>query len=124
MRITPLFLPIIAFAVADAARGDPAPHPIAEIVTYRVKEGLRIEDVVEAARQTEDFLRTTGAVISRSLSRDENGVWTDHILWTSLAAAKATEAKAMQRPEFGRFFAMMAEKSVDLRHARVLMQMD
>ncbi|WP_187428641.1 hypothetical protein ROLI_012630 [Roseobacter fucihabitans] len=124
MRILPLFTTLIAFAATDTPRGDPAPGPIAEIVSYRLKPGISIEAAVLAAQGTEAFLRETGAVISRTLSRDDNGVWTDFILWTSLQAAKETEANAMQRPEFARFFAMMAETSVELRYARVMMQMD
>ncbi|MDW3222253.1 MAG: hypothetical protein R8G34_05095 [Paracoccaceae bacterium] len=124
MRILPLFTTLIAFAAADTGRAGSDTAQIAEIVTYRLKDGVTTQDVVKAAQATEPFLGSTGAVVSRSLSRDENGVWTDYILWTSLEAAKATEAQAMQRPEFMFFFAMMAEKTVELRYATVLMQMD
>ncbi|WP_298841960.1 hypothetical protein [uncultured Roseobacter sp.] len=126
MRIFPVFPILIAFAAADAASGggDGQASPVAEIVTYRVKQGVSTDALLDAARATEPFLASTGAVLSRSLSRDDDGLWTDYILWTSLEAAKATEAKAMERSEFQTFFAMMEEESTQLRHARVLMQMD
>lgn len=124
MRIFPFFIPLIAFAAADLARGGSGSGQIAEIVTYKLKEGIATQEALAAAQKTEAFLRSTGAVVSRSLSVDENDVWTDYILWTSLAAAKATEAQAIQRPEFAKFFALMADETVELRHARVVMQMD
>lgn len=124
MRKLPLFTTLIAFAAADMASGDPATGPVAEIVTYTVRDGVSTKELLKTAQKTEDFLRSTGAVLSRSLSRDDAGVWTDYILWTSLEAAKATEAQAMERSEFVTFFAMMAEGSVQLRYAQVLMQMD
>ncbi|MEP2427962.1 hypothetical protein [Roseobacter sp.] len=124
MRAHPLFMALITFATADAAMAGDAPGPIAEIVTYRVKDGITTAEALKAARQTEPFLATTGAVLSRSLSRDDRGIWTDYILWSSLAAAKATEAQAMQRPEFATFFGMIAEGSAQLRYAPVVFQMD
>lgn len=124
MRIFPLFTTLIALAAADTGRAGSDTAQIAEIVTYRLKEDVTKHDVVKAAQATKAFLDSTGAVVSRSLSRDENGVWTDYILWTSLEAAKATETKAMQRDEFAVFFSLMAEKTVELRYATVLMQMD
>lgn len=124
MHKLPLFTAFIAFAAADMASGGPAKGPIAEIVTYTARDGIRDKDLLRTAQKTETFLRSTGAVLSRSLSRDDTGLWTDYILWTSLDAARATEEQAMERPEFAAFFAMMAEGSAQLRYAQVLMQMD
>ncbi len=117
-----LSLPLIAFA--PAAEAGSAAQPVAEIVTYRLNEGVSQSEHVQAAKATRAFLMETGAVITRTLSVDETGLWTDHIVWTSLDAAKATEAEAMQRPEFGQFFSGMDEASVSLRHTSILMQME
>lgn len=124
MRALPLFTALIAFAGPDQGSGGAVQEPIAEIVTYRLKEGIAPENAVKAAQQTNQFLEKTGAVLARTLSRDDAGIWTDYILWTSLKAAKATEALALQRPEFQLFFDMMEETTVQLRYAPVLMQMD
>jgi hypothetical protein len=97
---------------------------VAEIVTYRLQSGADPQAHLAAARQTMPFLRSTGAVINRTLSRDDTGLWTDHILWTSLKAAKQTEALAMQRPEFNTFFSMIDETGLTLGHAPVMLQMD
>jgi len=114
-----------AFPVlAPSAEAGSASTPVAEIVTYRLKDGVSQAEHLAAAQGTRAFLNETGAVISRTLSVDADGQWTDHILWRSLDAAKATEAQAMQRPEFVAFFSGMDESSVTLRHAPVQMQMD
>lgn len=117
-----LSLPLIAFG--PAAEAGSASQPVAEIVTYRLNDGVSHADHVQAANMTRIFLKETGAVIARTLSVDETGLWTDHIIWTSLDAAKAAEAQAMQRPEFGAFFSGMDEASVSLRHTTILMQME
>ena len=117
-----LSLPLIAFA--PAAEAGSASQPVAEIVTYRLNNGVSQSEHVEAAKATRAFLIETGAVITRTLSVDETGLWTDHIIWTSLDAAKAAEAQAIQRPEFGQFFSGMDEASVSLRHTTILMQME
>lgn len=117
-----LALPLAVFAPTVEAGS--APQPVAEIVTYRLSDGVSVQDHLDAARATRAFLTQTGAVVRRTLSVDESGLWTDHIIWTSLEAAKETEAQAMQRPEFGRFFSGMDDTSVTLRHAPILMQME
>ena len=117
-----LSLPMIAFSPTTEAAS--SSQPVAEIVTYRLNAGVSQEDHLSAANATRAFLNETGSVITRTLSVDETGLWTDHIIWTSLEAAKAAEAQAMQRPEFGVFFSGMDETSVSLRHTTILMQME
>ena len=109
---------------APAGETGAAYSPVAEIVTYRLNEGVSQADHLAAADATRAYLKDTGAVISRSLSVDENGLWTDYIVWTSHTAAKAAEAQALQRPEFGEFFAGMDESSATMRHAPIMMQME
>ncbi len=117
-----LSLPLIAFS--PAAEAGSTAQPVAEIVTYRLNDGVIPAEHVEAAKATRAFLQETGAVIARTLSVDDTGLWTDHIIWTSLEAAKAAEAQAMQQPAFGAFFAGMDESSITLRHTTILMQLE
>ena len=101
----------------------PAPH-IAEIVTYKLIGSARPDTHRRAAAEMDGFLHKTGAVLSRVLSCDDDGLWTDHILWTSKAAAEAAQQQAMQRPEFQRFFSDIDPDSCALRHAPVQYLMD
>ncbi len=125
MNLAPaLTLAAILLLPADASRADPAGHAVMEIVTYRLKPGTDEAAYLDAARATEAFLRGTGAVVRRALTVDGSGIWTDVIHWTSMEAAKAAEAEAMQRPEFVAFFSAIDEQSVTMRHARILWQME
>ncbi len=124
MKIPALLFALATLTFAPEAQAGSASGPVAEIVTYRLKDGVDPQAHKKAAHGTIAFLTETGAVISRTLSVDETGLWTDHILWTSRAAAKKAEAQAMQRPEFGVFFSGMDESSVTMRHAPVMMQME
>ncbi len=123
-RLFSLALSLPLVALSPAAEAGSASQPVAEIVTYRLNDGVSQSDHLAAAQTTIAFLKDTGAVVTRTLSVDDTGLWTDHIIWTSLEAAKATEAQAMQRPEFGAFFAGMDDSSVNLRHTTILMQME
>ena len=120
-----LFLTTLALAPADAMAGSSdAPTPVMEIVTYRLKPGADVDAYLEAAKATEAFLRETGAVRRRALTVDADGTWTDIIEWTSMEAAKAAEAEAMQRAEFGAFFEAFDPASLNMRHAEIRWMME
>ena len=94
----------------------------AEIVTFRLAEGTDPSEFTKAAAAMEPFLKDTGAVIRRDLSVDKNGLWTDHILWTSAEAASAAAARIMQEPVAAPFMSMIDASSAQMRHASVRMQ--
>ncbi|NNE53866.1 MAG: hypothetical protein HKN30_15870 [Sulfitobacter sp.] len=87
---------------------------VAEIVTFRLTEGTPA-----AARTLEPMLRTSGQVLSRRLSCDAEGIWTDHITWRSMKEAKETAATLMQDPAAAPMMAMIAPEGVSMRHAAV-----
>jgi len=96
----------------------------AEFVTFRLKDGISNADFVQAASAIGAYLRNSGNVISRSLSRDDDGLWTDHIVWISMSSAKATATEVMQQPAFGKMADMIDPDSMNLRYGAILMQMD
>jgi hypothetical protein len=110
-------------APSDAARGT-VPQPVAEIVTFHLKPGTTSADFLAAAAKTEAFLRASGHVISRTLSRDDTGLWTDYIVWTDMKTAQTMAAQAMQHADFAPLMSMIAPEDVQLRHAPILFQMD
>lgn len=124
MRKLPLFTTLIAFAAADAMRSPAAAEPVAEVVTFKLVAGTDPQAFVAAARGIEPYLRGTGAVISRTLSVDADGIWTDYIVWTSLQAAKDAADALMAQPEAAPMMAVIAADSVTLRHAPILLTMD
>ena len=116
--------PITAFAPVGGVPGSATLQTVAEFVTFRLKAGISDQSFLAAADQTRAFLNDTSAVLRRSLSKDDSELWTDHILWTSMDIAKSTAEVAMQHPDFAPMMSMIDPKSVELRHAPVLMQMD
>ncbi|WP_300031209.1 hypothetical protein [uncultured Roseobacter sp.] len=118
MRFITLTTALITFAAADTARAG-ADTPVAEIVTFRLVEGADQAAFAEAASGMTPYLEGTGAIISRTLSADETGLWTDHITWTSMHAAKEAAAAMMQQPEAGPFMSLIDPDSVIMRHAPI-----
>lgn len=98
--------------------------PVAEIVTFRLIQGTAPADFVHAARALEPLLRDTGHVRSRTLSVDPDGLWTDHIEWSSMAVAKQTAAAMMTDPAAAPMMQMIDPDHVQMRHAKILYQME
>jgi len=100
------------------------PTQVAEFVTFRLKGDVSDDAFVQAAKAIGPYLQQSGKVISRSLSRDDDGQWTDSIVWISMKAAEETAAMVMQQPEFGKMVEFIDQSSMNLRYANILMQMD
>ncbi|MGB7244685.1 MAG: hypothetical protein WBC93_21670 [Sulfitobacter sp.] len=90
---------------------------IAEIVTFRLKPGSSPAEFVATAANLADFLKSTGALRSRHLSCDDTGLWTDHITWTSMEAAKTVANDMFARPEAAPFMALIDTTDLKMRHA-------
>jgi len=95
-----------------------------EIVTFRTNPGVSAADVSEAAAAMEGFLTRSGGMVQRTLSRDADGLWTDHILWETETHAQAAAAQIDTAPEAAAFIGMIDGPSVTLRHAALEMQME
>lgn len=127
MRRLPALSLMILFAPADAARAESAPEwdgPVLEIVTFRLGAGATDRAFLDTAKATAAPLQAQPGFISRNLTRSEDGIWTDHVLWSSMAAAMAGAETMMAEPAFGPFMALIDAPSVTMRHEPVLWQMD
>ena len=124
MTLTNHFANIRAHAAAGEGTSTPAPGPVVEIVTFRLNDGTDPAAFVAAAQDMGPFLRNTGAMIARTLSSDDTGLWTDHITWTSLKAATSAAAQMFERPEAQPFMSMINPEGMDMRHAPVHLQQE
>jgi hypothetical protein len=97
---------------------------VAEIFTFRLSPDTDARAFTEAAAALTPFLTGTGAFLSRTLSADETGLWTDHVTWTSLAAAKRAAKLLADRPEAQPFMAMIAPEGLAMRHAVIHLSLD
>ncbi|MEM6891503.1 MAG: hypothetical protein AAF636_25775 [Pseudomonadota bacterium] len=92
---------------------------VAEIVTFRLKPDVNPDEFSAAAHAMTPFLRSTGAMLSRSLSADQNGLWTDHITWTTMKAAQEAAKAMFEQPEAGPFMGMIDPADMVMRHAHL-----
>jgi len=114
----------LSIAHAATAEGTGAAGPVAEIVTFRLAQGTDPAAFIAAANDMGPFLRGTGAMIARTLSSDDSGLWTDHITWTSLDAAKSAAAAMFERPEAQPFMSMIDPEGMVMRHAPIQLQQE
>ena len=92
---------------------------IAEIVTFRLKDGCDPAEFIKAAEAMTPFLRGTGAMVSRTLSAGDDGVWTEFITWSSKDAALAAAEAMFARPEAGPFMEMIEPTDMSMQHAAI-----
>ena len=120
MRLMTPILFAATLAHSAAAEGTPGTTvQVAEIVTFRLVDGTDPDSFVEAADAMTPFLHSTVAMITRTLSSDDTGLWTDLITWSSLEAAKSAAAQMFEQPEAQPFMAMINPEGMDMRHATI-----
>ena len=117
-------LAAITFSASGVHADSHATPQVAEIVTFHLNDGVNPADFLAAATKTEALLRASGHVLSRTLSRDQSGLWTDYIIWTDQKSAEATAAAVMQNPDFAPFMSMISTKDMVFRYASLVYQMD
>ncbi len=124
----PAFLPVtsarVTFASADSARAQAAPAaPVMEVVTFRLTPATSPAAFLDRARATEAVVVAQPGSIRRSLLCDDSGMWTDMIVWRSLAEAQAAAQVVMADPGFGPFATAIDMSTLQLRHTPILWQM-
>ena len=91
--------------------------PVAEIVRFRLKDGVDSAGFVADAKGTKGFMDRIGGCLSRQLSCGDDGIWTDHVIWASMDQAQTAQAAAMKEPSFAPFMTHIDPTSVEMRHA-------
>ncbi|TDK43021.1 hypothetical protein [Antarcticimicrobium luteum] len=100
------------------------PVTVAEIVTFRLADGADETAFISAAAAVEDKLQSSGQMLARTLSRTEDGLWTDHVIWRSQEAASAAAQEVMQSPVCAPFLALIDNDSVAMSHGAIARRMD
>ncbi len=97
----------------------PAPQ-VVEIVTFALRQGVDTAGFARAAAALDPWLAACSGFIGRCLSRSPDGIWTDHLCWSDMAAAEAAAATLPTRPEAGAFLAAIAPDSITMRHETIV----
>jgi hypothetical protein len=126
MRLLPALCLTILLAPADATRAEMgnADGPVMEIVTFRLTPGTSDAAFLAAAAATGAPLQAQTGFVSRHLTRTEDGSWTDHVRWSSMAAALSGADAMMADPAFGPFMALIDGPTVIMRHDTIAFAMD
>jgi putative hemolysin len=102
MKKLPLVMAATLAAVCSSAYAQDCAQPVAqsagiiEIVQFRLSDGVTRKDFIDAAANTMSELCATDGFIGRILSKGEDGSWTDHVKWTTAAAAQSAMVASMQ----------------------------
>lgn len=121
-----LALTLPFFGPADAGVGgspEISTGPVAEIVTFHITPGSDEAAFLVAARATEAPVAAQPGFLRRVLSRDDGGLWTDHVEWADRASAEVAAHAVMAIPEFGPFAGFIDASTMQMRHARVMWTM-
>lgn len=98
--------------------------PVKEIVSFNLVRGTDEAAFLAAAQGTEAPLRAQRGFVRRTLTRADDGRWTDHVAWSSMATALSGADAMMADPAFGPFMAMIDGATVTMRHDQIRWQMD
>ena len=97
---------------------------VMEIVSFRLRDGVDVQDFRLAAGAIDRLLHKRGTVSARTLVVDDDGLWTDIVEWTSMEEAKLAAEELVKDPLFQPLGAMIDDKTVQMRHAPVQHQME
>lgn len=87
-----------------------------ELVLFKINGNYSDRAILEAAAMLNDFIESQAGFISRTLSKAEDGTWSDLVLWTDLDSARKAGEKVMNEPCAGKFFSMIDESTMQFLH--------
>ena len=92
-----------------------------EIVSFRLIEGADLKEFMKNANATVEFLAGCEGFVRRQLSRDQDGLWTDYVEWSSPEKAKQAAENLMKHESVGPFMSSIDSSTVMMRHCDLLM---
>lgn len=92
---------------------------VAETVRFRSLPGYTPDEVRARAEAISGWLAACPGFLGRTLSADEDGIWTDHVLWQDHVAAMTAGAQIMTLEAARPFMEVIDGSSVVMSHGRV-----
>ena len=92
---------------------------VIETVTFRTMDGVSQEQFLDAAQQASAFMTARPGFVRRRLSREENGTWSEHVEWASMADAKAAAAEIGRSEHAQPFVRAIDDPSVRITHSEL-----
>lgn len=122
--LSTLVLATLPFAPADSARAGGTSGLVAEIVSFKLDDDVSDAQFVEISKATEEFVKSAPGFISRQLSRGDDEIWTDYVLWQDMESALAAGKAFPEQPFAPDLMAAIAPGSEQMRHQYVMWQME
>ena len=91
-------------------------HSTIELVTFKPKAGVSIEQLEATGSAMEAFLTQQPGFIYRSLSADEEGCWYDIIYWRSKEEATRAAEQFSQHPAGQAMLELIDMSATKMRH--------
>jgi len=96
---------------------------VAEIVTFKLADGVSAEDFVALSQARKGFVRAQPGFLHRQLSRGEDGRWTDYVIWKDMETAQRVAAEFHHQDFCADLMQAIAEGTAHMRHEEVLWDM-
>ena len=91
---------------------------VVEVVSFKLVPGVSDADYIAATRKTAEFIGGLRGFIDRRLSKGDDGVWMDYVIWTDMTAAQEASAKFPQADCTADIIRMIDPATLVMRHER------
>ncbi len=92
---------------------------IAEIVTFSLNEGVSDADYLALSEATKDYVTGAAGFVTRQLSKSEDGIWTDYIVWDSMENAQEAAKGFMEQAFAPALVGAINAETMTLRHQKI-----
>jgi hypothetical protein len=93
---------------------------IAEVTSFRLKQGIAAKWAVEAGRDIDCWLREQPVFVARTLIEGSDGLITDIVVWKTESDGQSASGRLLSATASSRFHAMVDLRTIDWRFATVL----
>ncbi|MEM6594328.1 MAG: hypothetical protein AAF672_06015 [Pseudomonadota bacterium] len=100
----------------------PTEMKIAEIVRFKLKPGVSDADYIALNQPSHIYSSSIPGFISRTLSKGEDGEWTDYVLWDNMGSAKAAADGFMAQDWAPAMVGAIDETTMQMTHQQILWQ--
>ncbi|WP_156823319.1 hypothetical protein [Woodsholea maritima] len=94
--------------------------PVVETVRFRLKPGISDEAFLIEAEKASDYVSCFAGFMGRRLSKQEDGLWLDHLHWACLEDARAASEGFMSEPGLQAFIAAIDTAMMEFKHAKLM----
>ena len=110
---------VLRVALFNRARIKTVSRHVIETVTFCLVDGVSEKQFLEAAEQATAFMTAHPGFVRRRLSCQDNGAWTEHVEWASMADAKSAAAEIGLDERARPFVRAIDGQSVRITHSEL-----